>query len=49
MRLLWSKARGSVMDSKGISLIGKPLLEKQQQLTEASNKVEPESQEQQEP
>lgn len=35
------------MDSKGVSLIGEPLPEQQQQLTEASNKVEPESQEQQ--
>lgn len=48
MRLLWSTARGSVMDSKGVSLIGEPLLEQQQQHTEASKKIEPESQELQE-
>lgn len=48
MRLHWSKARASVMGNKGVSLIGEPLPEQHQQPTEARNKVEPESQEQQE-
>ena len=47
MRLHWSKARGSVMGNKGVPLNGGPLPEPQQQPTEASNKVELESQEQQ--
>jgi hypothetical protein len=47
MKLRWSKARGSVMGNKGVSLNGGPLPEQQQQPTEASNKVEPKSQEQQ--
>jgi hypothetical protein len=46
MRLHWSKARGSVMGNKGAPLNAEPLLEQQQQLTEASNKFELESQEQ---
>lgn len=46
MRLHWSKARASVMGNKGVPLIGEPLPEQQQkqQPTEASNKVELESQ-----
>lgn len=47
MKLHWSKAKGSVMGNKGLLLNGGPLPE-QQQPTEARNKVEQESQEQQE-
>jgi hypothetical protein len=48
MKLHWSKAKGSVMGNKGLLLNGGPLPEQQQQPTETRNKVEQESQEQQE-